>query len=201
MRYALLIFSVLLVPSLAAQALADSAYVPSYDPPRDGTEVVAVYFGGSTCAPCRFPTFKAGLRDAIRRARAYAEEAGYAFAYVGVANDWDLEDGLAFLDEAGPFDEITVGRNWFNLASVAHVFQNEEAVPALPSLVVFERDISNSNEFGATRYLTALMGPQVLWWVERDAPLPYSHAEDLAGMSDPERSEHDRFLEEAYRPR
>ena len=117
---------------------------------------------------------------------------GKAFAFVGVANDWDIEDGLAFLDGNGPFDEIVVGRNWFNEASVEHLFENDAAIPALPTLVVYQRDVTEGEdgqpEFGGKQYLTALSGNQIFWWFEREAPLPYSIEEDLAGMSKEERT-------------
>lgn len=165
-------------PSASAQAAAPDAawYVPAYEPPSDGTELVVVYFGGSTCGWCYTDEAKTAVRAAVLALRDRAHAEGKAFAYVGVANDWDLEAGLDFLRDSGPFDEVVVGRNWFNQASAAHLFMNPGASAALPTVVVYEQDITTGERgpvFGGERYLAAVSGgPDLAAWAEAGAPIP-----------------------------
>ena len=205
MRCSWLILFLLCAPVVSAQDVASdsSGYHPGYALPEDGSEVVVVYFGGSTCAPCSFPGFRAALRKAVLRLQERTEAAGKSFAFVGVANDWDVEAGLEFLESNGPFDEIVVGRNWFNTLSAEHLFMNEQAQAALPTLIVYEQEITRRDGqpyFAGKRYQTALIGAEVIWWVERDVPLPYSFAEDLAGMTEEEREAARAFISESYTP-
>ena len=128
-----------------------------------------VYFGGSTCGPCQSDAFKADLDQAKRLLVERAEEEGKAFAAIGVAVDHSVEDGLAFLSESGRFDELAVGRNWFNSASLAH------RAGALPTVMVFEREMSfEGSDITASepRYLAELVGSDELaGWVAAGASL------------------------------
>lgn len=166
-------------PAGAAQeAPPDTAwYEPGYDVGEEGTELVVVYFGGSTCGWCYTEEARGAVRGAVLALQERARREGKAFAYVGVANDWDIEAGLGFLEASGPFDEIVVGRNWNNHASADHLFMNPDATPALPTVVVYEQDISAGARgpvFGGERYLAAVSGgPALAEWVAAGAPLPH----------------------------
>ena len=158
-------------------------YLPAYE--RDpnfnidsGPELVLVYFGGSTCAPCHSEEFKAALDRAKVLLAERAEQEGKAFAAVGVAVDHSVEDGLAFLAESGRFDELAVGRNWFNSASLAHLWRPEgldERAVGLPGVVVFEREMSFEGSHitaSKPRYLVELVGGVAIpEWVEAGVPL------------------------------
>ena len=180
MLYRLLLALALILP-LALPVTAQE-YVPAYD--RDpnfnignGPELVLVYFGGSTCGPCQSGDFKAALERAkvLLSERAAAE--GKAFAAVGVAVDFSVEDGLAFLAESGRFDELAVGRNWFNSASLSHLWRPEGLegrTVGLPSVVVFERDMTMGEAVTASEplYLVELLGAAAIpEWVDSGAPL------------------------------
>ncbi|MGI9174713.1 MAG: TlpA family protein disulfide reductase [Rhodothermales bacterium] len=176
----------LLLPLALSLALALPAtaqdYLPAYE--RDphfnigsGTELVLVYFGGSTCGPCQADEFKAALDRAKVLLAERAEQEGKAFAAIGVAVDQSVEDGLAFLNASGRFDELAVGRNWFNSASLAHLWRPEGLAKrrvGLPSVVVFEREMSMGKNITASepRYLVELGGGVAIpEWVEAGAPL------------------------------
>ena len=140
--------------------------------------MVLVYFGASTCAPCHDDDFKAALEDAKVALFERAEAEGKSFAVVGVAVDHSIEDGLAFLTESGRFDEVVVGRNWFNSAVLAHVWRPEgleDRVPGLPGIMVFEREMTMGETgiaSGDPTYLVELVGAEdIPAWVESGAPL------------------------------
>ncbi|HEX8385659.1 MAG TPA: hypothetical protein VF576_05725 [Rubricoccaceae bacterium] len=175
--------SLLLVVLALALSLPVAAqeYVPAYGRGGDdqtGTEVVLVYFGSATCAPCHLDEFKAALERAKVLLHERAEADGKAFAVVGVAVDHNVEDGLAFLAGTGRFDELVVGRNWFNSAALAHIWRAEgleDRFAGLPGVMVFEREMT-VGETGISAspptYLVELVGARRIGeWVAAGAPL------------------------------
>lgn len=171
----------LLLVALALPAVAQG-YVPAYE--RDdahnigsGPEVVLVYFGASWCAPCHTDGLKTDLEQAKTLIAERAEAEGKAFAVIGVALDYDIEAGLDFLLESGGFDEVAIGRNWFNAASLAHLWRDEgagERGMGLPALVVFEREMTMAEAIsaGAPTYRAEAVGVyDIAAWVEAGAPL------------------------------
>lgn len=156
-------------------------YVPAYDRGigmRSGTEVVLVYFGSSTCGPCQFEEFKTALEQAKVLLFERAEAEGKAFAVMGVSVDHDIEEGLAFLADSGRFDEVVVGRNWFNSAVLAHMWRQEgleDRITGLPGIMIFEREMSMGESIisaSAPVYLADVVGAEdIPAWVESGAPL------------------------------
>lgn len=108
--------------------------------------------------------------------QARAEGSGRAFASVGVAMDWSIEDGVRFLEETTVFDEITVGRNWMNSAVVDLILSDASVVPGVPHLAVFERYVSMPTEerlvVGEKRILhRAWSADDIEAWVDAGAPI------------------------------
>ncbi len=171
-----LVFSLALSLPAVAQG-----YVPAYERDVDiseGPEVVLVYFGASTCGPCHDDRFKAALEEAKVLLFERAEADGKSFAAVGVAVDHSVEDGLAFLAASGRFDEVVVGRNWFNSAVLAHIWRPDDAGSqraGLPGIMVFEREMSMGESgiaASAPAYLAEVVGAEdIPAWVEAGAPL------------------------------
>ena len=157
-------------------------YVPAYERdstyyPDGGRDIVLVYFGASWCYPCQDPAVKTALEEAKVMLAERAEQQGSTFVAIGVALDQDLERGLAFLDEAGRFDEISIGRHYLNSLSLAHEWRaerREDATPGAPSIYVYERQVMMEDGIssGAPTYLAELIGiPEIVGWVEEGAPL------------------------------
>ncbi len=65
----------------------------------------------------------------------YANESGFYFSTIGVSDDWSVERGLRILEEFGTFDEVIVGRNWFN-TGVERYITEAGALAAFPQIVV-----------------------------------------------------------------
>lgn len=142
-----------------------------------GNELVMVYLGASHCGPCLDPAFKASLEEAKVALAEHAASDGQRFVAVGAALDHDVEQGVAFLSGSGRFDEIIVGRNWLNSASLAHLWRPdrpEDQTVGLPAIVVFEQRAMLGDGVSSTapRYLTTVTGRlDIPAWVEAGAPL------------------------------
>jgi thiol-disulfide isomerase/thioredoxin len=173
-------FLVALALSLALPVAAQT-YRPAFEtqanPIGRGAETVLVYFGASDCAPCHAPPFKAALERAKVMLAERAAAEGRAFAAVGVAMDWDVARGFAFLQEAGAFDEVVIGRNWENAAALTHLWRPdgiETRAVAMPSVLVFERTVMAGDVITASPPVyrfEAAGAPAVMAWIEAGAPL------------------------------
>ena len=91
---------------------------PTAEPPE---EMVAI-----------FQEAVAALGHAVR-------EEGMFFSTIGISDDWSVARGLDLLSSFGHFDEVIVGRNWFN--SGIMMFVNDLEGPAVvPQLVVVRQE-------------------------------------------------------------
>lgn len=176
-RHLALALAVTLAVPVAAQQ-----YTPAYDDPdyyglQSGTELVMVYVGSTSCGPCHSPEVKSALEAAKVALAERARREGKTFVAVGVATDYIVEEGIEFLASSGRFDEIVVGRNWLNSASLAHLWRSEgveDRVVAIPGVVVFEQEVSLGEivEASEPRYLVELAGADAIpAWAEAGAPL------------------------------
>ena len=176
----LVLAGLLALPAAAQEAATPERYTPGYMRGADiaeGTELVLVYLGQSTCAPCTWDSFKADLEAAKVALAARAEADSLAFAVIGVAAEGHVEEGLAFLRGSGAFDELVIGRSWFNSAVLSHLWRPDdldERVVGFPSVIVFERDMTMAETIAASppRYRVELAGADaVSEWVAAGAPL------------------------------
>lgn len=169
---------VLTLPILASA----QAYVPAHERSdaysiETGTELVMVYIGASHCGPCVQPEYKAALEQAKLLLAEQAEAEGKGFAVIGVSIDYGAEVGFEFLQQSGGFDELVIGRNWFNSAALTHFGVTEDQDPrqlALPSVILYERDMEMGESIRASepRYLRQIAGGVALpEWVAAGAPL------------------------------
>lgn len=173
-----LILALLLALPVSASA---QTYMPIYERETDiatGTELVMVYIGASHCGPCVQPEYKAALEEAKVRLAEQAEAQGKGFAVIGVSIDFEPQVGFDFLNASGTFDEMVIGRNWFNSAALTHFGVTEGQEPrqlALPSVILYERDmeLGESIHASAPRYLRQIAGGVALpEWVAAGTPLP-----------------------------
>lgn len=54
------------------------------------------------------------IRSGRDSAQAVATRNGMPFGTIGISPEWRISNGLKSLNKIGPFDEVIVGRNWFN---------------------------------------------------------------------------------------
>lgn len=116
-----------------------------------GLERIAVLISSRDCIGGRDPRFKPGLQAALRLLAEQARRDGAGFSATGVAIDWEPDSGAVYLGRLADFDQWVVGRNWANDAVVRLVWQDSGAVPGVPQLIVFEREIHSEAPTPARR--------------------------------------------------
>ena len=145
------------------------------DTVQDGTEIVLVYIGSSTCVWCQakeLPEWMSQIRTAVA---AQADLAGHAFAAVGVSIDFDVPGGLKHLRDLGPFHEVTTGRRWRNIGALKYVSEEHVGRTATPQIVVIRRSVKRFGSPSITRgdVLVRKVGlTDIGAWLARGAPLP-----------------------------
>lgn len=164
------------LPAVGQEYVAGVEREGSYDI-QEGTDLVMAYFGGSTCFACNQPDFKMAIERAKSMLAEQAASDGKTFVALGVALDPGVADGLGFLQSSGQFDEIAVGRNWFNSAALSHIWRPEgleDRIIAEPTVIVFERDMRMGEAISVEdfRYLVERVGSdRITEWVEAGVPL------------------------------
>ena len=97
------------------------------------------------------PTYVTQVRAARDSLRALAAREGIYYSTVGIAQHWDIAEGLRVLDEYGPFDEVSVGRGWFNTAGFRY------HASTVPGVLVFLDDIAVGQTSWTSRGLVEVM--------------------------------------------
>jgi hypothetical protein len=154
-----------------------SAYTPKFELPTR-TQVLAICFGQSDCAPCREPALKAALHDMKPLLLEQANRSARDFSTLGVALDWDLEAGLSLLEPLTELDEVAVGANWMNAAAIRWIWQDSTSRAGIPQIVLVERTVAVGGTgiaVGPDRLLKRVIGADAIRaWVAQGAPLPPS---------------------------
>lgn len=153
---------------------AASEYAPRMEP-SFGRQLLVIYFGSPTCASCVRPSFIAAIRRAAGLMQRQAIEHHVTMHWAGVAIHWNSAEGIAYLGQLGPFDEVSSGAKWWNTAVAQHLYR--QTPPAVPTLVVYERTIavdyvSEALQLRDQRELLRLTGGNVIEdWVAKGAPV------------------------------
>jgi hypothetical protein len=140
-----------------------------------GPEVVFIFVGGSFCLAHRREGFPQAVEKAkVELARSTLARRGH-FRAVGVALDWDPDEGGRFLRKFGRFDEVSLGSNWVNGTVLRYVWRDMPGRPAVPQVVVVERQVEKSdvainvvNEHVVRRLLGV---DEIQDWAKAGAPL------------------------------
>ena len=161
-----------LVASLVPLSTSAQAYRPSHVPPR-GTELLAVYVTAPTCHACRAREMPATLDRIKVMLQRQAQAAGQRFRAVFVAVDWEPDSGLALAREDGPWDEIIVGRNWYNAGVEQYVWGDTATKPELPQIILIEQriEIGARVRFEQAHVLRRLIGLEAFQpWLRQGLP-------------------------------
>lgn len=125
-------------------------YTPSYTS-RSGKELVMVLVGASFCGAQRKAGFPQQVEDAKLAVQRQAAASGRQFSALAVSLDWKTEDALAFLEHFGEWDQMSVGHNWLNEGAIRYVWRDMPGEPALPQILVIERDVEKGEQGIAVR--------------------------------------------------
>jgi len=171
--------------ALAAQGAAGT-YRPSNSNP-EGREVVAILISSSTCIANQHAGFKPAVREMMRRLGVQRDSAKLHLSITGVSTDWSARVGASYFEELGEFDELVVGRNWFNSAITRHVWQAEGARPVIPQLILLERTVTQGERgprIAGERVIGRFWGgDEIMAWAARGAPLPAAGSAAAAGAA------------------
>ena len=137
----LLLGLTLLLLCISSVAAQEQTYHPKNKNPN-GVELIAIYIGAEFCGPCHDPQLKRaiGRMKAILADRAAKER--QSFSVTGVATDWEVEKGIKYLRSIGPFDEIVVGKSFFNQAASEYIWKDSSVSTLVPQLVLIERVVN-----------------------------------------------------------
>jgi hypothetical protein len=113
----------------------DTVARPTYPRQR-----IAVLISSTTCFGGRDPRFIPALRAALRLMFEQAPRDSSSFSAIGVALDWKLDSAVMYLQKLADFDQWIVGQNWGNDAVVRLIWRDSTGVPAIPQLLVLERE-------------------------------------------------------------
>ena len=126
---------------LLPRSVGAQSYEPSYAQPT-GHELVMVYFGSTTCGPCRSPEMPRLLDSLKLMLQRQATSEGRQFRAVIVALDWAPDTGLVLAREDGKWDEVNTGRNWFGLGAAQFIWADSTVTPALPQILVYDQEMT-----------------------------------------------------------
>lgn len=175
MRY-LAAAATLVTLCVSAVAVGAQSYRPDYDTPN-GVEIVAVYLSAMDCGPChdpRLPTLLDSIKVQLKR---QAIARGQRFRTVFVGMDWDPARSLLMATTDGRWNELDLGRDWFNAGAELYAWGDTTKTPALGTMVVYEQRITMSDRvrFGPRRMLKRVMGADELAkWAALGSPIPDS---------------------------
>lgn len=146
-----------------------------------GTELVVVYMGSANCAWSNRDSVSLAVREIKSVLADRAEERGHAFASLGVALDWSVEEGLDHLEEFGHFDEVAAGRNWLNHAAIDYLWKDVPGRAATPQVLVLKRSIRGPDDrspgrrydVGDPELVVRKVGyDEITGWLAADVALP-----------------------------
>jgi hypothetical protein len=129
----------------AAPAALVRTYTPTYTS-RTGKEVMMVLVGASFCGAQRKPGFPQQVEDAKLSLQRQATASGRQFSALAVSLDWETDAALAFLEHFGKWDQMSVGRNWLNEGAIRYIWRDMPADPAVPQILVIERDVEQGEQ-------------------------------------------------------
>ncbi len=107
-------------------------------------ETVLAVISSSTCPAGSEPGFADAIRAIRIGLRDRARGAGHTFSSIGVALDWNPQEGFNYLSKLAPFDELMAGRSWINAGALKFFWSETLGGSATtPQIVVYDRVIRN----------------------------------------------------------
>ena len=104
-------------------------------------EVVAYFFVSMHCPVSNSPEVREAMRTANRWIKETAEKQGHTYGSVGVATDTHVDSAWAFIRSYDSYDEISVGREFFNTAVMRIMVPRPGHVASTPQVVVVVRSV------------------------------------------------------------
>ena len=136
-------------------------------------ERLVVFLGSSACRA----STRDSLRDDLRILGGMLHEQDSVMSVrtfmIGVSTDYDVVSGTEYLTALYPFDEITVGRGFLNVAVSHFLLGQAESALAIPQILVIDRQIhvdSIAISVGPSSLVRRVIGADSIHaWVSRGA--------------------------------
>lgn len=93
----------------------------------------------STCPACEEAELSELINDIKTKIQDRARELDIGFTSIGIAVDWSPETGIDHLQNISSFDEMIVGRNWYNTGMVKYTFSDFPGRRGLPQIIITKR--------------------------------------------------------------
>lgn len=155
---------------------------------KSGHQIVAVVLAASWCVGSQGAGFQRNVAEMQDSLGKKAVRDGESLSMLGVALDWSIPDGVAYLGHLGRFDQIMVGGNWLNEGALRYIWRDSAGVPVLPQVVLLDRWIGIANVITARardtstqalsidseRVVARMLGPKAIsdWVHARERGLP-----------------------------
>jgi hypothetical protein len=141
-----------------------------------GTDLVVVVVSGE-CGACVIPKYESAIRRLRPLLTKQATIAGMSFGLIGVSANATIAEGLQYFKRLGQFDELVVGRSWFNTAELDYIFRARRGgMPSIPQVVIVERELSGSlshPKVGRDTILARYIGTdEIIGWATSGARVP-----------------------------
>ncbi len=138
---------------------------------NNGTHLSFVFFAPTSFVSESFAQAVTGARNEMR-ARALRDGLGYST--LGIADKWQVQEGLDLLAKFGTFDEITVGRSWMN-TGVQEYINTPKAPAKVPQLIIAAQAINMDTTpyvYGERKVLLRLIGThEIEAWASAKFPM------------------------------
>ncbi|PWN05403.1 hypothetical protein [Rhodohalobacter mucosus] len=142
----------------------------------------------STCPACEDAELSELINDIKTKIQDRSRELGIGFTSIGIAVDWSPETGIDHLRNISIFDEMIVGRNWYNTGMIKYTFSEFPGRRGLPQIIITKRVysgemnpdrgvISGYNGIESDVELHRVFGPPAFARWNRDG-LPFSREID-----------------------
>jgi len=143
----------------ASQNQVLSEYKPSFNY-ESGKELLMIYIGSPHCGFSNSDEMLGLVEDAKLQALKVAQKHNINFAVNGVAISWSPKEGFNHLSKFGYFDEIFLGRSWFNTGAIKYIHTElpSGTKGSVPQIVLVMRDViykkhASKNEYDVKNQL------------------------------------------------
>lgn len=139
--------------------------------PAEKANLVIFYFGATSCGPCNRPE----VIESIKKLKTDFPEKHkeYKTKFVMVCMDQDIEEGIAYLEKYGFWDEVSIGSHYQNELVLNYLSKTN--IPGVPHILIFKDFYEEKKSVPVIKerqLITQILGgTQIVEWVQKGFPL------------------------------
>lgn len=119
----------------------DELHIPNTDIPHDaqygGEYLTVVYIGASSCPASNNPENHANVRSIIEGVDSLAAQHNLSAISRGISLNNVAKQGIAYLEESGPYDEVIAGLRMYSTGLEQYVWDTESLGAVTPQIIVY----------------------------------------------------------------